>query len=715
MLLKNQVLLFCCLLAGSMFGQQRKLDSLVQTERKYQHEDTIRAKLLTDIARMYYSTDPAKGLVYAEMAVALAEKLPAKKFLASAYSVKGANCLSIPNYPAALESYQKALATNELLNNIQGQGNNYNNIGLVYYSIFDYARALEYYLKTLTIYEKTGDKSGMANTLGNIGNIYNELRDYPNAIVYYERAIKFSDESGNLQSMAGNMVNLGNVYTNLPDLPKALQYKLKALEINKKLGKKALIANNLGNIGNVYTEMGDSEQALKYHQQALDIYQGIDDKKGVAANYSGIGDALFKQKKYAEAADFERKARDLAHQIGSLNTESEALESLSAIYEATNQFDSAYLNYQRYIVLKDSINNVEKQKEITRKSLTYEFKKTEELLKHQQQITDAKLKEQVLLAEQQQQQLIIKQNAVELANQDKAIQYLAYLKTKTELDSKQNQLTLAEKENVLQLSRVNLQETQLQLKDNQLRWQETQKLIFLAGFGLVGLLSFFIYRNFRNQKISNRIISVEKKKSDDLLLNILPGEVAAELKETGRAMAKKFDAVTVLFTDFVDFTRVSERLSAEELVNELHHCFQAFDEIMEKHGLEKIKTIGDAYMAVAGLPVVQPDHAHRAARAALDIQQFMQEKQRNDRNTFEIRIGMHSGPVVAGIVGVKKFAYDIWGDTVNTASRMESTSEPGKINLSGATYSLINGQFTCVHRGKVAAKNKGDVDMYFLG
>jgi class 3 adenylate cyclase len=205
----------------------------------------------------------------------------------------------------------------------------------------------------------------------------------------------------------------------------------------------------------------------------------------------------------------------------------------------------------------------------------------------------------------------------------------------------------------------------------------------------------------------------EKKKSDELLLNILPAEVAEELKEKGQSRAQLFDDVSVLFTDFVNFTQMSERLGAEELVAELHECFRAFDTIMESNSMEKIKTIGDAYLAVSGIPVHNDKHAYNAIKAGLEIITFMNERNRHT-NTFEIRIGIHSGPLVAGIVGVKKFAYDIWGDTVNTASRMESTSEAGKVNISEATHKLVANDFTFTYRGKIDAKHKGEIDMYFV-
>lgn len=208
-------------------------------------------------------------------------------------------------------------------------------------------------------------------------------------------------------------------------------------------------------------------------------------------------------------------------------------------------------------------------------------------------------------------------------------------------------------------------------------------------------------------------LSLQKKKSDDLLLNILPAEVAEELKEKGNAEARHFNNVTVLFSDFVNFTTIAERSSPEALVKELHTYFRAFDSIMEKHGLEKIKTIGDAYLAVSGLPQEHDHHAHNAVLAALDMLDCVRALQ-GSGHSFEVRIGINSGPLVAGIVGVKKFAYDIWGDTVNMASRMESNSEAGMLNISRSTYDLVRDRFRCSYRGKIKAKNKGEVDMYFV-
>lgn len=216
----------------------------------------------------------------------------------------------------------------------------------------------------------------------------------------------------------------------------------------------------------------------------------------------------------------------------------------------------------------------------------------------------------------------------------------------------------------------------------------------------------------------NQTITQEQQISDALLLNILPEKIADELKERGKAKIRHHDLVSVLFTDFKGFTKLAEILPPEELVRELEHCFTMFDEIMEKHNLEKIKTIGDAYMAVGGLPEPNTTNFVDTVLAALEIQRSMDqlkmEKEARGELFWETRLGINTGKLIAGVIGKKKFAYDVWGDTVNTASRMESSGEIGRVNISGATYELIKDFFVCEYRGKIMAKNKGAIDMYFV-
>ncbi len=230
-------------------------------------------------------------------------------------------------------------------------------------------------------------------------------------------------------------------------------------------------------------------------------------------------------------------------------------------------------------------------------------------------------------------------------------------------------------------------------------------------------MAFGLYRRYRFIRKTKEIIEKERDRSESLLLNILPVETAAELKKYGKVEAKKFDSVTVLFTDFKGFTHYAENLDPKELIERVGFYFSKFDDIMEKYGLEKIKTIGDAYMCAGGIPFPTKDHALKMVRASFEILEFVEETKKNatrEQIHFDIRVGINTGAIVAGVVGTKKFSYDIWGDTVNVASRMESMSEPGKINISKSTYELVKSDFDCEYRGEIEAKNRGKVKMYFV-
>ncbi|MCC5930742.1 MAG: adenylate/guanylate cyclase, partial [Cyclobacteriaceae bacterium] len=224
----------------------------------------------------------------------------------------------------------------------------------------------------------------------------------------------------------------------------------------------------------------------------------------------------------------------------------------------------------------------------------------------------------------------------------------------------------------------------------------------------------------KNEKImeQQKQIIEEKRRSDTLLHNILPAPVATELKQNGKARPMLYDMVSVLFTDFKGFTTIASSMNPDEIVDELEICFSAFDNIIEKHNLEKIKTMGDGYMAAGGIPIRNSTNAIDAVLAGMEMQRFMRWKQEEKRKMgqkyFELRVGIHTGPVVAGVIGKKKFAYDIWGDAVNLASRMESSGVEGKVNISYATYQQIQDHFFVTYRGRVDAKNKGFVDMYFV-
>ena len=223
-----------------------------------------------------------------------------------------------------------------------------------------------------------------------------------------------------------------------------------------------------------------------------------------------------------------------------------------------------------------------------------------------------------------------------------------------------------------------------------------------------------IIRDITEKKKAELIILNEKKKSDELLLNILPRQVADELKSKGRALTKRYDNVTILFTDFKDFTLLASSISPIKLVKELNEIFSHFDDILGRFQIEKIKTIGDAYFAACGLPEENKNHAFQCIEAVKQMFKYLEKRNKKNEIQWEMRAGIHSGSVVAGVVSKKKYAYDLFGDTVNTASRMEANGEVGKINISETTYELVKEKYNCFHRGQINAKGKGNLNMYFV-
>lgn len=334
--------------------------------------------------------------------------------------------------------------------------------------------------------------------------------------------------------------------------------------------------------------------------------------------------------------------------------------------------------------------------------------KNDEILQHLEYRDSGLVSEKVISYVTQSQDSLV----IHDANSDKRFNTCTYLKT----TSAKSILCFP----ILNLGEISgvlfLENTQSTYAFNQDR---VDLLTLLSGQIAVSLNNAILYENLE-QKVAERTTELkdEKRKSDELLLNILPEEIAEELKRDRTTTPRLFDSATVLFTDFKDFTQLSEKLSPRELVEELGTCFSAFDKIVEKHKVEKIKTTGDSYMCVGGIPVENTNHAISTIITALEIRDWIETYQLDsiakNKPIFQIRIGVHTGPVIAGVVGFKKFVYDVWGDAVNTASRMESSGEIGKVNISGATYELIKNEFDCEYRGKIEAKNKGLIDMYFV-
>jgi class 3 adenylate cyclase len=585
---------------------------------------------------------------------------------------------SMDDYPEARKYADEALALAEKLDYKKGVARSYHQIGVIYWHLGDYQKSLENYFLALPLNEQIGYQKGIAWDLGDIGLAYSTMGNLPKTLEFYLKALKINEKLGIKDAIAWNLRKIGRVYRLLSNYPKALEYYSKSLSKEETLGNKIGIGECYYEIAGIYRTQENYTEALKKYFVVLKIYEEIGNKSGIGSVANGIGTVYFDQGNYSEALKKYFEAKKIGEEIGKKGT----------LAINNRQIGKVFLKEKKYREASDYL----------KKGLSFakEIGNLVEIKLNYANLTE-------LYSAQ--------------GNFNKALEhyklYITYRDSinNTETTKKTVALQMNYDFEKKQDSTRAVQEKKDAVAQKEMQKQKLVRNGFMGGFAVV-LLFAVVFFTQRNK------IKKGKKRSDELLLNILPEEVAEELKAKGSAEAKLIDEVTVLFTDFKGFTQLSEKLSPKELVAEINDCFSAFDHIMQKHGVEKIKTIGDAYMAAGGLPTSNTTHANDVVLAALDIQQFMHDhkakKEAAGELFFEIRIGVHTGPVVAGIVGVKKFAYDIWGDTVNTASRMESSGEVGKVNISGTTYELVKDQFHFEHRGKIIAKGKGEIDMYFV-
>jgi adenylate cyclase len=560
-------------------------------------------------------------------------------------------------------------------NYLRGLAKAYKYVGMVHYYRSKWVEALENWQLSYEIFERVGDKVGMANMLNNMGAIYFNEGDNAKALENYLLSLNLAEESKDTLRIATAMINVGAVYMAKSDTyDLALQYYMKAIVLTELLDDKESYGSVCVNIGDIYLNQGKDTLALEYFEKSLEAVEGLEAMPYVMIS---IGRVYQLRKDHDKAIAYYIHAYEIADKNEQAHDMIRALVAAAKAYQEIGNLALALERYEEALPIAQSVKANKELKEIYQ-GLAYAFsyrKQYDSAFKYQELLTNVK-------------------------------DTLYNIETDKKLSSMMFNFELEKRENM-----IDLLTTEKELKEQNL--QKQKQIRNLIGAGLLSSLLFLLVVLGQKKRITR-----EKKRSEELLLNILPEETANELKAKGHADAKMIDLVTVLFTDFKGFTQLSEKLTPRELVDEINECFSAFDRIMGKYGVEKIKTIGDAYMAAGGLPSPNSTHAMDVVKAAIEIQRTMNdiaERKRNEGKLFfEIRIGIHTGPVVAGIVGIKKFQYDIWGDTVNTASRMESSGEVGRVNISEVTYEFVKDAFPCEYRGKVAAKGKGEISMYFV-
>ncbi len=707
----------CCFYTAA--GQDVTLADSLRQALSTSSPDSNKVNLLNDLAWELKFSDGERARVYLDSSIRLSQLLSYKKGEAQAYNNRGVVETIDGNYNLAIGFYEKALTIRNQLGDKKGVASLYNNIGNLHTELNDHVTALVNFRKSLRLREDMKDTIRAARIYYNIGLVHENMGNYPEALDFALKYLSTSEGQGDEFEIANAENLLGNIKSELERHEEAEQHYLKSLQLREKLGDEWELAISYNNFGNAKDTWGEQSlnredfeeakihfnEALEYYGKALKIYEAFEDENGLSMSFNNIG---------------------LVHKnIGSLYLDLKDAEKASEHFKIAHSFLGRSLEIREKLADKKGIMEV--------------YNGIGDVLRRERKLDEALIftYDYLAIAEELSDQKFIQQAYKDLS---RVYAEMENYKQAYHFRKKYDELRYArlDEDRVIQIARreaifgdekkqreIDEQKIALQLQESQLSQTRMQRNSIIAGALGLFLIALLLLNRYRfkskvNEQLEkkNKIIEIEQKKSDDLLLNILPAATAEELKQHGKAKAKYYDSVTVLFSDFEAFTNISEKLPPEDLVSELDNCFRAFDNIVGKYGIEKIKTIGDAYMCAGGLPSPSDSHPVDVVNAAIEMLQFVGSLQANDNGkkhpAFRVRIGIHTGPVVAGIVGSKKFAFDIWGDTVNIASRMESGSEAGRINISQNTYDLVKDHFDCTYRGKIKAKNKGEIDMYFI-
>lgn len=564
----------------------------------------------------------------------------------------------------------------------KGEAYAYKAIGLGYYYLSDNRNAAIQFQNSLRLFDSLGYKTGVANILSNLGSTYFNAGEGTKAIDFHLRSLKIGEELNDSLRIGTALNGVGTVYNNKDETrDKALEYFLRALPIFRKINYEAGEGTVSMNVGEIYKKKKLYDSAIFYLDESLEVYRGTID---ATFPLNLLGEIYVEQGDFEQGLMYHNRALEIARK---LDGKLEMTQSLLGIASAQNKKGNYKVSIEFYGQAATIAKEIDAKQQLkdAYEGLARAYARTGDFKKA---YTYDTLYSSI-------------KDTLYVADDDKMNQQLQF---NFDLGKKEAEIDLLTKDQALKEATI-----------------QRQRIMNIAavitGFLLILVVVGF-YNRYRYVRKTNKIIKDERDRSQDLLLNILPEETARELESNGHAKTRFYDNVTVLFTDFKGFSTIAGKLTPIELVAELNEYFMAFDEIMGKHNLEKIKTIGDAYMCAGGIPTTNETHPLDAVNAAMAMQAYMEKRQREKNITgvdgWELRIGIHTGPVVAGVVGKKKYAYDIWGDTVNIASRMESNGEPGKVNISASTYHLISEHYQCLYRGKISAKNIGEVDMYFV-
>jgi class 3 adenylate cyclase/tetratricopeptide (TPR) repeat protein len=629
----------------------------------------------------YESNDLEKAGSFYSKAEQLVYKVKNQTIIAENYRNLGVLNTEYNKYDKAQEYFDKALEISELIKDNKVIANIYSSMSIMYMNKSELDKSADYARKALTLRLKLDSKRDIIKSYTTLGNILGQASSYEEALENHFKALKLAEETNETKWIAGCNNNIGAIYNSLNETSKALEYYLKGAKIREKNDRNSVeLAYSYNNLAIIYKKLKNYDLSIEYLKKSMNIKKIHNDLQGIASSSNNLGSTYISAGKYDLAEKYINDAYIIYNKMQNNLGIVGALNNFGFLYMQKKDFPRA-LKYSR-MANELSLKVGNKQHSLRSYGLTvkiYEymgdFKNA--YLYHQKYFD---YKDSLFNAESEKQ--------------------MAEIQTKYETEKKEKENTLLKQEKLV---------NELRLSRN-IYWRRF--LTFILGS--VVIIAFLIYYMYKKQRYTNKLIQIEKEKTDSLLLNILPIEIAKELKEKGETTPQSFDNVTVIFSDLVNFTETVSKFKPEKVINELNELFTQFDNIMEKNNCERIKTIGDAYLAVCGMPEPNPDHAVNIVKSAIEMIRYIQNRNSNNEIRWSVRIGIHTGSVVGGVVGIKKYIYDIFGDTINTTSRIETQSLPMQINISETTYELVKNEFTFTENKTVDVKGKGEIKMYML-
>jgi class 3 adenylate cyclase/tetratricopeptide (TPR) repeat protein len=689
---------------------------------------------LAELAKLEWQTDPDAALRHGEEGLRIAERLGYDRGRAASLNAIGVVHYLRGDYERARGALEESLALHKRTGNTKGAGSVAANLGHLNVAVSRHAEALALYEQAVALSAQAGDDAGVATAKDGIGSVLQSQGRFREAIAAYQDALAWSSRAGDDQSRAVILNNLANCQLEAGNALAALEGYLAAAELFEKLNLPLYQALAYSNVAPILVGQGLLEQGRLYLERALAIQRKAGNRAAEGGTLLNLGALLNQADRTVDSIASYEAARRIFRELGDRKSEAMAVHNLGQGLHDAGRHAEAIAHLRQALSLRESVQDSRgalSSRIGLGSALASSGKAAEAIPILEAALAEARrLEVAELEAEARLRLFVAFRESGRLAQ---AIDHLtAAMELRDKLLSASSQARIAEMQARFESERsereIRVLQQDKEIQSLRLHRQELLRNALLVLIVLLGVLAALTLSRYRLKQRSeaalqekNRLlerarqeIEVERDKSEQLLLNVLPPTIAGRLKDRETTIADRYSEATILFADLVGFTGLSQRMDADALVRMLNQIFSRFDALTDRHGLEKIKTIGDCYMVVGGVPETRPDHCAAVAAMALDMVRELDAFNAEMGQSLQIRIGINTGAVVAGVIGRRKFIYDLWGDAVNTASRMESHGEPSRIHATDAVVEAIGHLYRFEARGEIEVKGKGRMRTWFL-